>query len=316
MPFRVTTALLVMISGTAAWAAPAPEWFLADGVVKVGTLDSAIGDYGFMTRSAMGAKIFAACKMDDLCEAKITANADEFMTRVDRVRKVGPFVTPRDLIDFIYSHYVGWSTRGFTATKEMVGKLYSPRFAALVSAADAKAVKEQEESPAASPWMDAQEWKLAGYTIAVADRGPGKARATATFTNLDAPGAKPETFTFDVVDGGSGWLIDDVVSKNPVSGHDEALTAYLRNYVKPVAAPVGAPAKTTEPSVVANAAVGTLPHLSKGTHYSQAREQLMALGYKGVKTPGADTCDASSSTTCFPEMESCAGTGEGNCLYV
>ena len=97
MPFRSTIAFVVMISGPAALAAPAPEGFLADGVAKGGTLDSVIGDYGFINRSAMGTKIFAVCKMDDMCEAKITADADEFITRVDRVRKVGPFATPRDL---------------------------------------------------------------------------------------------------------------------------------------------------------------------------------------------------------------------------
>ena len=252
MPFRFTTAFLVIISGSAAWAAPAPEWFLADGVVTTGTLDSAIGDYGFMTHSAMGTKIFAACKMDDLCEAKITANADSFIAQVDRVRKVGPFATPRDLIDFIYSHYVGWSTRGFSASGKMVDKLYSPRFAALVSAADAKADKLQEESPAAGPWMSAQEWKLAGYTIAVADRGPRKAQATATFTNLEAPGARPETFTFDVVDGGSGWLIDDVVTRDGPEGGVSHLSDDLRKYLASDHGPDAASSTPKRPEVTSS----------------------------------------------------------------
>ena len=79
--------------------------------------------------------------------------------------------------------------------------------------------------------------------------------------------------------------------------------------------PPDQPPASKPSEAVASASKGVLTQLSKGTHYSQAREKLMALGYKGVKVPGADMCDAAGDTTCFPEMESCAGTGEGDCLW-
>lgn len=91
MTFRFTAALAVAISAFAAQAIPAfaeSGWVVAKGVVNTGTLDSAIGDYGFMTRSAIATKIFATCKMDDLCEARVKANKDDFITKVDTVKRL------------------------------------------------------------------------------------------------------------------------------------------------------------------------------------------------------------------------------------
>ncbi len=119
-----------------------------------------------------------------------------------------------------------------------------------------------------------------------------------------------------MVKGDAGWLIADVTPKGPSSGGIPSLTALLKDYVRPSKASVEAAAKSNGPEVVATTSTSSLPHLNKGTHYSQARENLMSFGYKGVKVPDADACDASGSATCFPEMESCAGAGEGNCLYL
>ncbi len=41
---------------------------------------------------------------------------------------------------------------------------------------------------------------------------------------------------------------------------------------------------------------------------------MTAAGYKPFKDPNADKCDGGS--TCFPETESCAGTGLGNCNFL
>ncbi|WP_237479120.1 hypothetical protein [Lichenibacterium dinghuense] len=311
MTFRFAAALSVALATNAAWAAPAPNWSIATGVVKVGTLDAGIGEYTFMTRSPVGSKIFAVCKMDDLCEAQVRTNAKGVVVGVGRVRKVEPFTTPKSLLDFIYAHYTEISLPGFNPDEDTASRIYAPALANLVESANIKAGQEQEESPAVSPWLNAQEWKVENLKYDVVDLGPGKARVGVSLTNEGIADA----YSFVMVRGDAGWLIADVTSKSPTLPGAPPLTSSLKDYLKPAKAPVGAPSKMTEPSVVANAAAGTVPRLSKGTHYSQAREQLMALGYKGVKTPGADTCDASSDTTCFPEMESCAGTGEGNCLY-
>jgi hypothetical protein len=51
--------------------------------------------------------------------------------------------------------------------------------------------------------------------------------------------------------------------------------------------------------------------------YTQAREDLLASGWQPVVSADADVCEA-GDTRCEgrPEMEACAGTGEGNCLFV
>jgi hypothetical protein len=311
MTFRFAAALALACILSSALAAPAPNWSLATGVVKAGTLDAGIGNYTFMTRSPVGSKIFAVCKMDDLCEAQVRTNAKGVVVDVGRVRKVEPFTTPKALLDFIYSHYTDISSPGFNPDEGTAPRIYAPALAELIDSANIKAGQEQEESPAVSPWLNGQEWKVENVKAVVVDLGPGKARADVTLTNEGFADA----YSFVMVKGDAGWLIADVTPKSPTLPGAPSLTSSLKDYLKPVKAPVGAPAKSTESSVVATASPGTLPHLNKGTHYSQAREQLMSLGYKGVKIPGADACDASSSTTCFPEMESCAGTGEGNCLY-
>ena len=113
MTFRFAAALAVALSTTAAWAAPAPNWTLATGVVKAGTLDAGIAKYTFITRSPVGSKIFAVCKMDDLCEAQVRTNAKDVVVGVGRVRKIEPFTTLKALFDFIYSQYTDISSPGF-----------------------------------------------------------------------------------------------------------------------------------------------------------------------------------------------------------
>lgn len=51
------------------------------GEVKVGSLDSGIGDYIFYTDSKVGEVIFAACKMDEICDVRAVVN-DDFIVAV------------------------------------------------------------------------------------------------------------------------------------------------------------------------------------------------------------------------------------------
>jgi hypothetical protein len=59
------------------------------------------------------------------------------------------------------------------------------------------------------------------------------------------------------------------------------------------------------------------PRFRKKTPYAAAREKLVASGWQPVISADADPCMA-GDTRCEgrPEMEACAGTGEGNCLFV
>jgi len=59
-----------------------------------------------------------------------------------------------------------------------------------------------------------------------------------------------------------------------------------------------------------------LPHVAKSTPYAKARQTLTGLGYQPVKNPDADTCEAKSDATCFPEKVACAGSGLGQCIFL
>ncbi len=157
MTFRFTAALAAAISASSAQAASAPNWILATGVVKAGTSDAGIGNYTFTNRSAVASKIFAMCKMDDLCEAQVRTNTNGVVVSVGRVRRIESFTTPKALLSFIYSHYTDIASPGFDPDEDTVPRIYAPALADLVDSANVKAQQEQEESPAVSPWLIGQE---------------------------------------------------------------------------------------------------------------------------------------------------------------
>lgn len=60
-----------------------------------------------------------------------------------------------------------------------------------------------------------------------------------------------------------------------------------------------------------------LPSFPKSTNYREARRSLIGLGYKPVTLPGSDVCEKGDGR-CegFSEMNSCAGTGLAQCVFV
>jgi hypothetical protein len=56
------------------------------------------------------------------------------------------------------------------------------------------------------PFIDAQDWEIASFDIAVNDGAPGKAAATVKFTNID----KPVTVRLDLVKLKNDWRIADI----------------------------------------------------------------------------------------------------------
>jgi len=61
----------------------------------------------------------------------------------------------------------------------------------------------------------------------------------------------------------------------------------------------------------------TLPTLKKGSLYANARAVLAKQGYSPVRSDGSG-CRFGREDVCkaYPEAETCAGTGLGNCLFV
>lgn len=69
--------------------------------------------------------------------------------------------------------------------------------------------------------------------------------------------------------------------------------------------------------VSAAGAQTSLPRLKKGESYSSVRGKMIKAGWKPFHSPDADKC-AAGDKRCEgrPEMESCAGTGLGNCKFL
>ena len=57
------------------------------GEVKTGTLDSAIGEYIFVTRSGEAVKMFQKCRMNDECRVEADVKGDEIV-KVRSVRLI------------------------------------------------------------------------------------------------------------------------------------------------------------------------------------------------------------------------------------
>jgi len=59
------------------------------------------------------------------------------------------------------------------------------------------------------------------------------------------------------------------------------------------------------------------PTFKKGTPYESARKALLSSGWQPVPPSGESPCEAGDdSCEKMPELQSCAGTGEGNCLFL
>jgi len=58
---------------------------------------------------------------------------------------------------------------------------------------------------AAISFIDAQDWEISDFDIAVDDSAPGKATATVKFTNF-----KPVTVQFDLIKVKNEWRIADI----------------------------------------------------------------------------------------------------------
>jgi len=69
------------------------------------------------------------------------------------------------------------------------------------------------------PFVDAQDWNIDKFDIEVTDTGPGKAKATVKFINLD----QPATIVLDLVKIKNEWHISDITSLR--DGKPESLRA-------------------------------------------------------------------------------------------
>jgi Protein of unknown function (DUF3828) len=92
-------------------------------------------------------------------------------------------------VNDIYSAYKGKDAKGHPLDgKRAIRRYFEPSLATLMVRDQKLAAKRGEVGLLDfDPFIDAQDWDIATFDIAIDDAAPGKATATVMFTNLDKP---------------------------------------------------------------------------------------------------------------------------------
>jgi hypothetical protein len=108
----------------------------------------------------------------------------------------------------IYNGYKGNDSPGHALDGEpVIRRYFEPALAALMVKDQKLAAKRGEVgSLDFDPFVDAQEWEISEFDIAVSDTAPGKAIATVKFTNL----GKPTIVTLDLIAIKNEWRFRDI----------------------------------------------------------------------------------------------------------
>jgi len=121
----------------------------------------------------------------------------------------------------IYDTYMGSGAKGLALdTERTVRHYFEPSLAALIIKDRKNAARHGEVGQLdGDPFVDAQDWNIDKFDIEVTDTGPGKAKATVKFINLD----QPATIVLDLVKIKNEWHISDITSLR--DGKPESLRA-------------------------------------------------------------------------------------------
>jgi hypothetical protein len=114
----------------------------------------------------------------------------------------------RAFVTDIYDAYKGKDAKGHPLDDERaIRRHFEPSLAALMVKDQKIAAKRGEVGLLDfDPFIDAQEWEISNFDVAVDDSAPGKASATVKFTNFD----KPATVRLDLVKVKNDWRIADI----------------------------------------------------------------------------------------------------------
>ncbi|HEX5210796.1 MAG TPA: DUF3828 domain-containing protein [Pseudolabrys sp.] len=132
--------------------------------------------------------------------------------------------SPRDFVTAIYATYKGKDSKGIILGKAAtIRRYFEPALAAKMIKDQTAAAKRSEVGALdGDPFIDAQDWEIKDFDIAVADTAPGKASATVKFTNFD----KAKTVLLDLVKVKNEWRVEDITWRR--DGKDETLRALFR----------------------------------------------------------------------------------------
>ena len=111
-------------------------------------------------------------------------------------------------ITAIYNSYKGKNSKGTSIFSERaIRRYFEPRLATLM-AKDQKTAARRNEVGLLDfdPFLDAQDWDVATFDIAVSNALAGKAQATVKFINS----GEPMTVTLDLIQANNVWRIYDI----------------------------------------------------------------------------------------------------------
>jgi hypothetical protein len=125
----------------------------------------------------------------------------------------------------IYAAYKGKNAKGIRLDTEAdIRRYFEPSLAALMIK-DQKDAARQHDAPNldGDPFVDAQDWDIAAFDIAVSDTVNNAASATVKFRNSDTP----TVVVLDLVKTGNDWRVSDVTWQH--EGKKETLRGLYRH---------------------------------------------------------------------------------------
>jgi hypothetical protein len=111
-------------------------------------------------------------------------------------------------VQAIYATYIGKDAKGVALDKDAtIRRYFEPSLAALMIK-DAHDAARKGDAPNldGDPFIDAQDWDIKNFDIAVSDDSADKATATVKFVNVD----KPQTVVLALIKLKDGWRIHDI----------------------------------------------------------------------------------------------------------
>ncbi len=114
----------------------------------------------------------------------------------------------RDFISAIYGAYKGKDAKGRPLDDDAaIRRYFEPKLAAaMIKDRRAAARRKEVGTLDFDPFVDAQDWEIAAFDIAISDAGAGKASATVKFTNAGSN----STVVLDLVKIKGAWKISNI----------------------------------------------------------------------------------------------------------
>jgi len=131
--------------------------------------------------------------------------------------------SPHDFVAAIYDAYKGKDAKGIALDNDRaIRRYFEPSVAELIIN-DRKKAARRKEAPTldGDPFVDAQDWDITAFDIALVDKPPDGAIATVKFRNAD----QQSTVVLALVKVKNGWRISDITWQH--DGKPETLRGLL-----------------------------------------------------------------------------------------